>query len=256
MYGKRPYSVVLVHGGPGAAGEMAPVAVELSSEFGVLEPLQRAKTIEGQIEELAGLLESTAHLPCFLVGYSWGAWLSFMTTAYYPDRVRKLVLVGCGPFAEKYALNIHRTRISRLDPEEKAVVETLIETLDKPELIEKDKAFARLGEILSIADAFEPLSLETEEMEYRFDIFKAVWAEAEQLRRSGALLALAKHIKCPVVAIHGDHDPHPAEGVEKPLSAVLRNFRFFLLQNCGHKPWNERRAKDRFFSLLRKELNG
>ncbi len=48
-YGKAPFKVAVIHGGPGAPGEMAPVARELSSVSGVLEPLQTATTIEGQI---------------------------------------------------------------------------------------------------------------------------------------------------------------------------------------------------------------
>ena len=30
-----------------------------------------------------------------------------------------------------------------------------------------------------------------------------------------------------MIAIHGDYDPHPAEGVEKPLATVLKDFRLF-----------------------------
>ena len=65
---------------------------------------------------------------------------------------------------------------------------------------------------------------------------------------------LGKNIECPVVAIHGDYDPHPAEGVEKPLASILKNFRFILLQNCGHKPWIEKHAKDIFYEILKQEL--
>jgi pimeloyl-ACP methyl ester carboxylesterase len=79
--------------------------------------------------------------------------------------------------------------------------------------------------------------------------------DAEELRRSGKLLKYGKHIKCPVVAIHGDYDPHPALGVQKPLSAILKNFRFILLKNCGHKPWVERQAKDEFYGILKEELH-
>ena len=67
-------------------------------------------------------------------------------------------------------------------------------------------------------------------------------------------LALGKHITCPVVAIHGDYDTHPAEGVKKPLSTALKDFRFILLENCGHKPWMERKARDTFYKILREEL--
>jgi len=37
---------------------MAPVARELSSEMGVLEPLQTADSIDGQVEELKDVLET------------------------------------------------------------------------------------------------------------------------------------------------------------------------------------------------------
>ena len=82
-----------------------------------------------------------------------------------------------------------------------------------------------------------------------------MWKDAAELRKSGKLLELANHIKCPVVAVHGDYDPHPAEGVEKPLSGILKDFRFILLEKCGHNPWVERHAKSRFYEVLQEELD-
>jgi pimeloyl-ACP methyl ester carboxylesterase len=58
-----------------------------------------------------------------------------------------------------------------------------------------------------------------------------------------------------VVAIHGDYDPHPTEGVREPLSKVLKDFRFIMLEHCGHLPWIEREAREGFFELLRGELD-
>ena len=52
IYGNKPFSVAVIHGGPGAPGEMAPVARELASVKGVLEPLQTADSLEGQVDEL------------------------------------------------------------------------------------------------------------------------------------------------------------------------------------------------------------
>jgi pimeloyl-ACP methyl ester carboxylesterase len=74
------------------------------------------------------------------------------------------------------------------------------------------------------------------------------------MRQTGRLLELAHQIRCPVVAIHGDHDPHPAEGVRVPLLSVLQGFRFVLLDRCGHTPWVERHARERFFRALEEEL--
>jgi len=65
-------------------------------------------------------------------------------------------------------------------------------------------------------------------------------------------LELGKKIRCPVIAIHGDYDPHPYEGVKTPLSHILRDFRFILLEHCGHRPWVERAARDRFYKVLKK----
>ena len=83
-YGKPPYNVVVVHGGPGASGEMAPVARALASDWGILEPIQTATSLDGQIKELSALLNENGDLPVTLVGFSWGAWLSFIVAAKYP----------------------------------------------------------------------------------------------------------------------------------------------------------------------------
>jgi pimeloyl-ACP methyl ester carboxylesterase len=67
-------------------------------------------------------------------------------------------------------------------------------------------------------------------------------------------LECAKRIKCPVVAIHGDFDSHPVEGVVRPLEGKVTSFRWYVIENCGHYPWIERRAREGFFLLLKKEL--
>ena len=62
-YGDEPFNVAVIHGGPGAPGKIAPVARDLSSVRGVLEPLQTASTLEGQIEELRDVLAKNGNLP-------------------------------------------------------------------------------------------------------------------------------------------------------------------------------------------------
>jgi len=233
---------------------MAPVARELAAGWGVLEPIQTAASLEGQIEELRTFLEKNAGLPVTLVGHSWGAWLSFIVAAHYPAIIKKLILVGSGPYEEKYVVRLQETRLNRLSKEERAEFEPIIKILGDTAAEDKDTLFARLGALASKADAYDSIMHKSEAIDYRADIFQSVWADAAELRSSGKLLELGKHIKCPVVAIHGDYDPHPAEGVRKPLSAILKSFRFILLKNCGHMPWIEREAKEEFFRILKKEL--
>ena len=253
-YGKMPFRVAVVHGGPGAPGEMAPVARQLSAFTGVLEPLQTATTIEGQVRELKAVLEKHAALPVTLIGFSWGALLSFIFTARYPSFVKKLILIGSAPYEEKYAANITTTRLSRLSEQEKGQALSLMQTLNDPCLADKNMTMARLGKLLSKADSYDPLPSDDETLECRYDVFQGVWEQAEDLRSSGKLLELGKRIQCPLLAIHGDYDPHPAEGVQEPLSRILKDFRFILLKKCGHRPWLERGARDRFYNILKREL--
>jgi pimeloyl-ACP methyl ester carboxylesterase len=256
-YGKAPFDVAVVHGGPGAAGEMAPVARELASGWGVLEPLQTATSLQGQVEELRAVLEKNGDLPVTLIGFSWGAWLSFIVAATYPAIVKKLILVGSGPYEEKYVVRLQETRLNRLSEEERTEFESILRALGDPTTGDKDALLKRLGALASKTDAYDPIVDESEESDsvgVQGDIFQSVWKDAAELRRSGKLLELGKRIRCPVVAIHGDYDPHPAEGVQKPLSAIVERFRFVLLENCGHSPWIERQARDPFYRILQEEL--
>jgi len=113
-YGRSPFTVAVVHGGPGAPGEMAPVARELSACAGVLEPLQTADTLDGQVQELKEVLEGSGDLPIILIGFSWGAMLSFIFASRHPTLVKKLILVAGAPFEDRYAADITETRLRRL----------------------------------------------------------------------------------------------------------------------------------------------
>lgn len=254
LYGNKPYRVAVIHGGPGAPGEMAPVARELVLTYSVIEPLQTAMTVAGQVEDLRKVLEENAVLPVILVGHSWGAWLSFILAAEYPLLVSKLILVSSAPFEDKYAAAITNTRMSRLSETDRTEVMDITMSLNSANPADKNRALSRFGELISQADEFDPLQPGNEVIWCRYDIYESVSPEAAEMRRSGRLIELGKRIKCPVVAIHGDYDPHPAEGVKEPLSQVLPDFKFILLERCGHTPWNERNARDEFYHVLKREI--
>jgi len=257
-WGTGPYSVAVVHGGPGAPGEMVSVARELSSVRGILEPFQTETTLEGQVRELRSVLQDQGMAPVTLIGFSWGAYLSWMVAARYPELVKKLILVGCPPFEDSYAASITKTRLDRLDPENRAKAQELLACLENPAPAGKNdnnNAFlARLGDILARADGYDPMANEDKSFYCQYDVFKGVWSEACELRRKKLLLYMARSITCPVVAIHGDYDPHPADGVNVPLSKEIKDFRFNLLPKCGHRPWIERNAAEEFYKILVKEI--
>ena len=256
------------------------MAEELCSDRGVLEPLQTEESLQRQVEELKSQLQEHADLPVTLIGFSWGAWLSLILAAQYPDLVSRLILIGSGPFEEKYVHKIMETRLSRLSGAEREEAKCLIAALqdqndahDEAKRQEKNRAMARMGELFRKTDAFDPMECRSIQsdlaaddsilpesgydnsiVQLDSDIYQAVWQEASLLRQKGELLDLCKKVQCPVVALHGEFDPHPAEGVREPLQTVLKSFRFILLENCGHKPWIEKRARGKFYSILREEL--
>jgi pimeloyl-ACP methyl ester carboxylesterase len=233
---------------------MAPVARELSAFAGVLEPFQTETTLDGQVQELRQVIEEEAQAPVMLVGFSWGALLSWLTAARYPQLVRKLILVSSAPFEESYAVPITRTRIDRLNAKERAEVKALMAAMDDPAVADKDAVLAKFGTLMVRADAYDSQSYVDEAFHTQYTVFRDVWDQACDLRKSGVLTRMAQGIRCPVVAIHGDYDPHPAKGVEEPLSRICPDFRFILLKKCGHRPWIERNAADAFYEALIREI--
>lgn len=254
LYGNGPFSIILIHGGPGASGSMAPLANELSHTFNVLESLQTFKTIDGQIQELHDILIQYANVPVILVGHSWGAWLSYIFAARYASIVSKVILIASGPFEDKYTSEISRIRLSRLSHEEVVKVNIIEEKLNNQNAINKKELFKQYGRLMSKADSYDAIKEEDDVTDYQPDIFFSVWKEAENLRRSGELLKMGHQISCPVAAIHGDYDPHPYDGIKLPLSKVIKNFRYRLIEKCGHTPWYERHAREKFYEILKEEL--
>lgn len=172
IYGNPPFQIAVLHGGPGAPGEMAPVARELASVGGVLEPLQTAMSVEGQVEELRAVLKRHVDMPVTLVGWSWGAWLGFIFAARHPAFVGKLVLIGSGPFEEGYAPRIMATRLGRLSEAERAETALLTQALEGTGGANSQAALARLGALMSRTDSYDPLPNNDEVIEVQAAVYQ------------------------------------------------------------------------------------
>ena len=253
-YGNPPYSVVLVHGGPGAAGTMEAVAKKISGQNGVVEAMQTRYSIESLLVELRGIISLHGHQPVTLIGHSWGAWLSILFASKYPDQVKKLILVAAAPLEENYASKIMETRLERLDENDAGVLSRLMNQINIVPANKKDPIFLEIAELMIKADAFQPETISYRNVKLEYKIYGSVWTEAKRMRSSGKLLRHAGRVSCPVLAIHGDYDPHPYNGVKLPLEKAIKDFRFHLLEKCGHEPWNETSAKKPFYDLLEKEI--
>ena len=253
-FGPPPHTLVLVHGGPGAAGSLGALARELSRTTGVIDAYQTGYNIPSLLEELHAIITRHASTPVVLLGHSWGAWLSLLFAGRHSPLVRKLILVASAPLEDKYVPGILETRMNRLDKKEREKFTELARRLELPETDDRDQLFLELACILRKADAFDAAQNPAEDVMMDYERYMSVWKEAERMRSSGDLIRLAGEMTCPALAIHGDYDPHPFAGVSDPLSRTLQDFNFILLPKCGHYPWLERHAKDRFYHILKKEI--
>jgi pimeloyl-ACP methyl ester carboxylesterase len=255
FYSSKPYKVAVIHGGPGAPGEMAPVARELASLTGVLEPLQTKNSFEGQVQELHDVLKEYGELPITLIGWSWGAILSYITAARFPALVKKMILIGTPPLEANNASDTSHEWLNRLTDEERIEVFSLEKFIWDGAEEDKSSPMGRLFRLIAKAESYDPLPYKDEVLEYQLDINISVGLELRKQLASGELPELGRQIACPVVAIHGDFDTRPAAGVREPLSRVLKDFKFILLEKCGHEPWREKFARDEFFKVLRREIS-
>lgn len=83
-------------------------------------------------------------------------------------------------------------------------------------------------------------------------MYNLIWEEAAELRTNGELLRSFIQIKRKIFLIQGETDPHPAKGITIPLRENGVACESFILEKCGHIPFMEKYAKEKFYKFLRK----
>lgn len=252
FYGEKPYKAAVIHGGPGDIGGMQPVAERLGKTFGVMEPIQSQYTIIAQVMELRRQLGLYVKEPITLIGHSWGGWLSLLVASCYPFLVERVVLVGCPPLEDVYGEHIHQRRMKRLSKEEQ---ERFTWYITHMSAVSQDD-WEDLRKMIAKTDLYEqkeggvsPVSLDAK-------MYEKIWTEAMAMRQSGDLMRYIQSVSCPIHIIHGEYDPHPLEGVMNPLDSLCIPYRMHILQKCGHAPFDEKFAEERFYEVLEQILQG
>jgi pimeloyl-ACP methyl ester carboxylesterase len=256
-YGESGRRVVVLHGGPGAAGYVAPVARELGKHFRVLEPLQRGSGGEAlsvarhvaDLHEVMGTM-CAGERPA-LVGHSWGAMLALAYAAEYPGRGRALVLVNCGTFDEEARAVFRANLEARQDD---ALREKLARLAD--EIADADRRLMKTLELLLPLYSYDMEAAEMEFGECDARVFEETWNDMLRLQAEGVYPAAFAGIGEPVLMLHGAADPHPGELVRRTLAKYLPQIEYGEWEKCGHFPWLERHVRQEFFEMLRKWLAG
>jgi pimeloyl-ACP methyl ester carboxylesterase len=136
------------------------------------------------------------------------------------------VLVGCGTFDTKARARLQATLGERARQNESA-----------------DRLYT-----YSRAVAEPPIELDAKG-------HTETWNDMLRLQAEGVYPAAFAAIACPVLMLHGAYDPHPGEMIRDGLARYIPQLEYVELERCGHSPWIEEHARDRFFSVLRTWLS-
>lgn len=257
-YGKR--TIVLLHGGPAAPGSLAPVAHALSRDFRVIEAFQCGSnpheplTVARHVRDIRDMLERQfPHSRPALLGHSWGAMLALAFAAEYPQMALPLVLVGCGTFDQAAREEFKR----RLESRRTADMQRRLEELDNDASLTDAERLSRKGGIMDELYTVcrrKPLPDEPSgDLIGPFDAaaHQQTWDDELRLQAEGRHPAAFAAITAPVLMLHGADDPHPGEIISRGLAQLVPQLEYRELSRCGHSPWNEEYAHEKFYNELR-----
>jgi pimeloyl-ACP methyl ester carboxylesterase len=253
-YGSSGPPVVVLHGGPGAAGHMAPVARALADSYRVIEPFQRRSdgerlTVARHVADLHDVINGYAggRRPA-LIGASWGAMLALAYAAVHPSFVGPLILVGCGTFDPVARAAMQRTVGERMN-------EAIRARLKQVDQLDPDARLKASVEVMTPIYSYDPLSAPHEDDVIDARAHQETWDDMLRLQTEGIYPAAFAAIKVPVLMLQGTFDPHPGRLIFESLQPHLPQLAYRELERCGHYPWLERAAAGTFFSIVREWLD-
>jgi pimeloyl-ACP methyl ester carboxylesterase len=250
-YGAAGPCVIVLHGGPGAAGSMARVARELADMFRVVEPFQRESggerlTVARHVADLHEVMSFYANdRPPALLGSSWGAMLALAyAAAAHPDATGPLVLVGCGTFDPVARAALQSTVAKRMD-------ERIRVRLKEAEHVDLDRRWKARAEAMAPVYSIDLLNSPHDEETFDAQAHHETWDDMLRLQNEGVYPAAFAAIRVPLLMVHGDFDPHPGRLIFNGLQHHLPQIDYVELEQCGHYPWLEKAAAGPFFACVR-----
>ena len=250
-YGESGPWVVVLHGGPGGAGNAAPIARGLADSFRVLEPWQRggggeSLTVARHVADLDKLIRARCggEKPA-LVGESWGAMLALAYAAEHPGTAGPLVLIGCGTFDPAARALMRQIIHERLGDDGRRRMERLEEDFADP-----DERLREQYRLVHPVFDYDPVDEDEDEGDAgTFDVraHTETWTDMLRMQEAGTYPAAFAAVTSAVLMLHGTYDPHPGRMVRDGLRPFLPQIEYREWERCGHSPWHERHVREEFF---------
>ena len=259
-YGHAGPLVLVLHGGPAAVGDVAPVAKGISGSFRAVEPWQRGSgesplTVARHISDLYNLSADLGEgSPVAILGHSWGAMLALCFAAEHPGNVGPIVLVGCGTFDQASRSTMQATIEERMDDDVRARIRRVSADATDPanQFIQTFKLTRHIFD----CDPIGPYADKEECEPFDLRAHDETWRDMQRLQDDGTYPRAFAAIESPVLMIHGQYDPHPGKLIRDSLLPHLPQVEYHELDSCGHSPWIEKSARELFFSDVCEWLTG
>jgi proline iminopeptidase len=270
VLGSGSEPVVLIHGGPGFTSDyLADDLMPMARNHSLLVYDQRgigrstlvsdstALAAQRYVEDLEAIRIHLGLEQLTLLGHSWGAAPAALYAMQYPERVRRMILVGTIP-AERSGLGrafqvmaatrdsttlrrmAELSRIRQANPDDRAACREYYQLWFTPFFGVSEAASRMKGNVC----AGSPESLKNKQNVDRFTFASlGNWDWTMSLSRAAV----------PTLIIHGELDPLPIEDARK-WAAAMPNARLLELKGIGHFPYVE--APEAFFAAVDQFLAG
>lgn len=239
--------LVIVHGGPGMAHDylfkpFSRLAKKHRLVFydqmgnGLSDGFRENEKagVDGLVEELEGVRQAFGLGAIDLAGQSWGAVIAVRYAAKYPQNVKKLLLLEPAPGSSEYLPAFQKAILDRLSPEDRQQLAALSQ---EPALKSDPALFLKWMNLRFKAYYFDPARQDLDKLAYfdaaRVKKFFASSAMFGPYLMDFDLYGLMKGIACPVLIVHGDHDPIPTAAVERTAQS-LPDAELRIVKDCGH----------------------
>jgi pimeloyl-ACP methyl ester carboxylesterase len=165
--------------------------------------------------------------------------------AEWLSRPAALVLVGCGTFSLAARTEFEARYAARLTDVHRAALAHIERS--EPDA---DRRLASQGRVITRVYGYDIEDEGPDLVTVDAVAHRETWSDMVRLLNEGAYPAGLAAIRCPVLMLHGDTDPHPGPGTRDDLREYIPHLEYRELARCGHSPWLERQAREEFFGHI------
>jgi pimeloyl-ACP methyl ester carboxylesterase len=171
--------------------------------------------------------------------------LALAYASEHPDRVSRIVLIGCGTFDPASREKLTAAREGRIDDLLRRRMRELPIKYPDP-----DARLEAMAELMLPVYSHDLATTDQEVESFDSEAHERTWSDMVRLQEEGVFPAAFRAIEAPVLMLHGAVDPHPGRMIRDSLAPHIRRLEYRELGSCGHYPWMERGARAKFFRVM------